>query len=116
MSQRVWSLEHGSASVMAVSIVTFAVMLSLVVLSLGEQVVMRSRAQSAADMAALAGAGTLVGYALGDPCEVADEAAARFGGQRVECAVSGIEVTYTARVTRGVLSASAKAQATLRSP
>ncbi|KAB1945462.1 MAG: Rv3654c family TadE-like protein [Brevibacterium sp.] len=56
--------------------------------SLGQAFVAHSRAQSAADLAALAAADAVRGLATGEPCEMAKEVAIRNGGHLKDCRAS----------------------------
>jgi secretion/DNA translocation related TadE-like protein len=56
--------------------------------SLGQAFVAHSRAQSAADLAALAAADAVRGLATGEPCETAKEVAKRNGGHLKDCRAS----------------------------
>ena len=53
--------------------------------SLGQAFVAHSRAQNAADLAALAAADAVRGLATGEPCEIAEEVVERNGGQMSDC-------------------------------
>lgn len=55
---------------------------------LGQAFVAHSRAQSAADLAALAAADAVRGLATGEPCEIAKEVAKRNGGRLGDCRAS----------------------------
>jgi secretion/DNA translocation related TadE-like protein len=57
-----------------------------VVLLLAQSAVLASRAASAADLAALAGADALRGVTQGEPCAVAAEVAARHAAVLLSCA------------------------------
>ncbi|MGO2035906.1 MAG: Rv3654c family TadE-like protein [Brevibacterium sp.] len=56
--------------------------------SLGQAFVAHSRAQSAADLAALAAADAVRGLATGEPCDIAKEVAKKNGGSVVDCRAS----------------------------
>lgn len=56
--------------------------------SLGQAFVAHSRAQNAADLAALAAADAVRGLAPGEPCEIAKEVAKRNGGHLTDCRAS----------------------------
>lgn len=78
----------------------------------------RHAAQSAADLAALAGAGTVavpqgvvLAVAAADPCELAGEVVTRNGAQLVACSVMGGVVTVTATAGGPPLRARASARA-----
>lgn len=98
--------EGGFATITAVAILLVVTTVLALIGYLGSAVIARHRAQSAADLAALAAAGALVA-GNGDPCEVAAELAARQdGGPSVaSCEVAGMDVVVTVvvRVTLGDL-------------
>lgn len=56
--------------------------------SLGQAFVAHSRAQNAADLAALAAADAVRGLATGEPCEIAKEVAERNGAKLHDCVAS----------------------------
>ncbi|GAB3456565.1 Rv3654c family TadE-like protein [Kineococcus endophyticus] len=107
--------DTGSGSVVAVGVCAALLSLLLVVLSLATAVVARHRAESAADLAALAGADVVVGRATGDACTRA-AAVARAQGAALACGVDadGV-VTVTAAVTpAGLAGLLGPARATAR--
>jgi secretion/DNA translocation related TadE-like protein len=70
----------------------------------------RGRAQTAADLAALAGAAHLLAVGAGDPCAVAEEAVRRNGGTLAACADEGQGV-LTVRVVVPTATGTAAARA-----
>ncbi len=85
--------DSGLASVVAAALVAVLVVVAGAVLALGQVVVVRQRAATAADLAALAGASAVLRG--GVDAEVCDRAAAvaRAGGARLEaCEVAGADV------------------------
>ena len=56
--------------------------------SLGQAFVAHSRAQNAADLAALAAADAVRGLATGEPCEIDEDVVERNGGQMSDCRAS----------------------------
>lgn len=77
--------EDGSGTVLIVGAGLGIILLMLAVLGLLQAAVGGSRAGTAADMAALAGADTIRGLRTGDPCTVAAEVAARNGAELASC-------------------------------
>ncbi len=71
-------------------------------LAAGRAALARQRAETAADLAALAGAQSLTGHgrAAAPPCAAAGRAAAANGGRLLECSVAGDEVTVAVAVGR----------------
>jgi secretion/DNA translocation related TadE-like protein len=108
--------DEGSASVVVVGLC--AVLLSAVLgaLALGSAVVARHRAESAADLAALAAADVVLGRAGGTPCGRAESVLAAHGARSAGCAVAGDgSVTVTAVVRPGgVVGALGEARASAR--
>ena len=109
--------EEGSGSVVVLAVAAVAVGALLVVSALGAAVVARHRAESAADLAALAGADVVLGRAPGDPCGRAAGVVAAHGAAVGGCAVAADgSVTVTATVAlpgafAGLGSARARARA-----
>ncbi len=83
--------ERGGATVLAVGLVGVLATLAVLVGALGGAVADLRRAESAADLAALAGAGAA--QAGEDPCGSARFSAGRNGARLVACAVAGEVVT-----------------------
>ncbi|MCW1804225.1 Rv3654c family TadE-like protein [Brachybacterium squillarum] len=71
---------------------------------LGAGLLAQSRAETAADLASLAGADSLAA-ASGDPCTVAGEAAARNEARLVSCEVQGWDVMVRVEVDAAPLGA-----------
>ena len=100
------SSERGNVSVIAVAGVGLALILCLGVARVGSAVVLKARADNAADAAALAGADAL---ALGHSASVATHdarvAASENGARLLECACSGdvaeVTVVLAGEVGRG---------------
>lgn len=89
--------DRGYATVVSVGIIIALVSLAGVVAVATTLVVATHRAQMAADLAAVAGAGA---RAYGHPaCTAAGETAVLNQAQLVDCAVSGPDVTVTVSVT-----------------
>jgi len=88
--------QRGSAAVLAVTFMGLLVAVALLATAIGGVVVDQRRAESAADLAALAGAGAA--QAGEDPCWAAAVVARRNGARLGGCATDGVVVTLT--VTR----------------
>jgi secretion/DNA translocation related TadE-like protein len=65
----------------------------------GRAALARQRAETAADLAAIAGAQSVARFTAA-PCAAAGLAAAANGGQLLSCSVTGEDVTVTVGVTR----------------
>ncbi len=107
--------EDGSMSVLAACALTALLVVVIAVLQVGSAVSGRHRAQSAADLAALAAAGAL-DRGVPDACATADTIAERMGGAVTSCAVEDwdvvVEVSITLPLGRfGVRDAVASARA-----
>lgn len=79
------SKERGSGTVLAAGLALVVMMAMALLLLLGQSAVMASRAASAADLAALAGADALRGITDGEPCTLAAEVAARHAALVLSC-------------------------------
>ncbi|NAZ82554.1 histidine kinase, partial [Kineococcus sp. R8] len=93
--------DAGSGSVLVLGVCAVAFSLLLAVLGLGAAVTARHRAESAADLAALAGADVVLGRAPGQPCVRAGAVLAAAGAAVVSCAVAAdgsVAVTATVAV------------------
>lgn len=88
--------EHGAGSVLVLAATMMVVVGTLVAATLGSGVVARHRAAAAADLAALAAAGSLARPAGGDPCDVAEQVSRANGATLRSCTVEGDEVEVTA--------------------
>jgi len=103
--------DRGSATVLAVALLAVAVAMGLVVAGLAGLAADRATARSAADLAALAGAyeqRRLLDGSGGDPCAVADRAAAANAAELTGCRVWGDgSVQVTVASGRGKASARA---------
>jgi secretion/DNA translocation related TadE-like protein len=106
--------ERGAAALLAVAMSGVLLLVAAALAVVGALVVDHRRAQSAADLSALAGAAE-AGRG-GRACEAAREVAGRNGAQLRECAVQGLTVTVAVRVEgprwlgqRGDLDATARA-------
>ncbi len=85
--------ERGAGSVLALAMTGVVVLVAFAVLGIGALVATHRLAQSAADLAALAGAQTLQGG--GDPCARAAEVARRNGATLQGCRVEGWNLAVT---------------------
>ncbi|MGW0517961.1 Rv3654c family TadE-like protein [Crossiella sp. NPDC003009] len=100
--QRTRGGDQGVATVLAVALVVVLLAAVVVVVHLGAVAVARRRAEAAADLAALGGAGQVV---AGRGCAAAGRVAGEMGGRLAECAVDGWVVTVRVEVELpGVLS------------
>lgn len=107
--------DRGSASVWLLGLSTLISLVMVVGVVLGTAVIARHRVETAADLAALAGAGTIAA-GRSDGCRRAALIAVRNGARLVSCAISGddVEVTVSRPVGLGRLgfrTASAQARA-----
>ena len=107
--------ERGSATVLAAVMLVVLVVVSLGGIAVGSAVIARHRAQSAADLGALAAAGRL---AAGQDaaCAWATSVAQRMGGSVTSCVVEDLDVVVSVGVAAhlgrwGVGTASAAARA-----
>lgn len=106
--------ERGAGSVLAVAMMGLLVTITVAVAGVVAIVATHRTAQSAADLAALAGAAALQDG--GDPCAQAAEVARRNGATLSGCAVEGWNVSVavsadTARLPGGVLDLKARGRA-----
>jgi secretion/DNA translocation related TadE-like protein len=86
--------DRGGATVLVLAIGLVTVLVAIASAAVGAAIVARHRAQTAADLAALAGAlDALDGVELA--CARAGEIAARNGGHLVACDVDGLDVVVT---------------------
>src|SRR4051794_33440860 len=104
--------DEGAGTVLLLGLVCVVVLMAASLTLLASAQAARGRAQSAADLAALAGASTLLPGGGGDPCGLAGQTVTRNGGRMVACRDEG-EGVVTVRVvvaTRvGVATAQARA-------
>lgn len=77
--------ERGSGTVLAAGLALVVLLVGAMVMLLAQSAVLASRAASAADLAALAGADALRGLTDGEPCAVAAVVAARHAAGVVSC-------------------------------
>jgi len=82
--------ERGSGTVLAVGLALVLLFLLAGIVLLVQAQVAGSRAATAADLAALAGADAARGLASGDPCQVAAGVVARHGATLAACAVEDV--------------------------
>lgn len=96
--------ERGSVSVVVAAVAALSLVMSLLVLDLWRAVIARARAQTAADAAALAAAGSMWSRDGPDPASAASEYAERNGATLESCACppGGSEAVVTVRITFGV--------------
>lgn len=94
-------VERGAATVLAVALLGLLVLVGCALSVMAAIFAAHRTAQSAADLAALAGAGAIVqpGAALGDPCSVAAQTAGANGAHLTGCVVEGRDVRVTVVVT-----------------
>ncbi|WP_078075835.1 Rv3654c family TadE-like protein [Streptomyces niveus] len=104
------SRDRGSATVWAAMATTALIAVFAVILAMGQAVVARHRAGSAADLAALAAAGhALLGAEAA--CARAAEVAGAQGAQVVRCAVVGEIADVTARADFGPYAPTVRSRA-----
>jgi secretion/DNA translocation related TadE-like protein len=98
--------EEGSVSIVVAALVAMILVLGLGAADLAKALVAVSRAQSAADAAALAAAQELALPSGSEPADSASEYAARNGAELIECrcAAGTLEATVRIRVPVGYLS------------
>jgi secretion/DNA translocation related TadE-like protein len=98
--------EGGSVSIVVAALVAMILVLGLGAADLTKALVAVSRAQSAADAAALAAAQELALPSGREPADAASEYAARNGAELIECrcAAGTLEATVRVRVPVGYLS------------
>ncbi|MBF6173237.1 Rv3654c family TadE-like protein [Nocardia blacklockiae] len=93
-----WRTDDGIATVTACLALAALLAATLLIMHVGTVVVARHRAQSAADLSALAAAGALdAGAEAG--CARAGELTRRMGGRVESCAVAEWDVTVTVTLT-----------------
>jgi secretion/DNA translocation related TadE-like protein len=92
--------DGGSASILLLAAVWLAITAAGSLAYLGSAVIARHRAESAADLAALAAAEVLLGRSDGEPCQAARRVASWGGGTVTSCrtgfAAAAVEVTVPA--------------------
>lgn len=95
-----FSDDSGYATILSAGIIAAVVALALVVAALVSRTADTHRAQVAADLAAVAGATALHGGLAisSDPCAAARETTQLNGAELADCAVTGADVTVTAKV------------------
>jgi secretion/DNA translocation related TadE-like protein len=114
VSGRLWREEDGAGSVLAVAMMGLLVTVTVAAAGMVGVVATHRTAQSAADLAALAGAASLQDG--GDACAQAAAVADRNRANMTECEVAGWDVTVvvtanTARLPGGVLDLHARGRA-----
>lgn len=93
--------DRGVASVIAVALIAVLLVLTGGFGYLGAAVVARHRAQAAADLAALTGAGAVTAGPEA-ACEQATQVARRMRGAVASCHVDGLDVVLTVEVAVGL--------------
>ncbi|WP_280116001.1 Rv3654c family TadE-like protein [Paenarthrobacter nitroguajacolicus] len=83
--------DRGSGTVLALTLGAVVMALLVVVVLLAQAAAMGTRAATAADLAALAGADAARGLTPGDPCAVAADVAGRHQAKLTSCTVVGGE-------------------------
>lgn len=93
--------ERGAATVITIAFLGLLVLVGAALSVVGAMVAAHREAQSAADLAALAGASTLAdgGADGGDPCAAAATVASANGAVLVDCVVVDLDVRTTVVVT-----------------
>lgn len=103
--------DRGSGTVLLLALVAVALVVAALLGLLASAQLARGRAQTAADLGALAGASGMLAGRPGDPCAAVGEVVRRNGGTLGSCADEGAGV-LTVRVV--VVSATASATAWAR--
>lgn len=108
--------DEGSGSVLVVGLTALLLALTVLVLALGAAVAARHRAETAADLAALAGADVVLGRAAGDACTRAREVVVANGARFAGCAVQADATVLVAAVVPlpGAFAAVGEARAQAR--
>lgn len=101
MSPRTWSSDRGAGTVLLLGVVAAALVVAGGLGLLGAAQAARWRAQTAADLAALAGAAA-ARAGTADVCGTADEVVARNGATTVACVREGDGVVRVEASSRGV--------------
>ncbi|XAS66823.1 Rv3654c family TadE-like protein [Micrococcaceae bacterium Sec5.7] len=106
--------ERGSGTVLAAGLAMVVMIAMAMLLLLAQSAVMASRAATAADLAALAGADAAREVTTGEPCAVAAEVAARHDARLLSCNEGGgqtveVRTELTARTMLGAATGRARA-------
>ena len=104
--------DEGSGTVLLLGLVCVVVLMAALLGVLASAQAARGRAQSAADLAALAGASSLLPVGGGDPCGIAAQTVTRNGGRMVGCDDEGngvLRVRVVVPTRLGVAAAEARA-------
>jgi len=102
--------DDGSATVLLLGVVGALVVVASLLAALGSAQLGRARAQSAADLGALAAAEALRSGGVPDPCQVAAQTVERNGATLVSCTDEGQGVMLV-RAERNTVAGTASAQA-----
>jgi secretion/DNA translocation related TadE-like protein len=94
--------ERGSVSVVVAAAIGMSLIVAMGTADVGRALIARSRAEAAADLAALAAAQELAVPSGNDPATLAADYAARNGGRLVSCACSPGASDATVRVAIAV--------------
>ncbi|WP_425862946.1 Rv3654c family TadE-like protein [Arthrobacter sp. TWP1-1] len=81
--------EEGAGTVLAVGLVFVMLLLTAMVLGLGQAAVAAAKAATAADLSALAAADAYRGLSVGSPCQIAADVAALHGASLLDCTLAG---------------------------
>jgi secretion/DNA translocation related TadE-like protein len=104
--------QRGNVSIIALAGVALAFVCCIGVARVGAAVVLQSRADTAADAAALAGADSLaLGYSSRDATQAASAAASDNGARLVACSCSGDTAEVTVEIDREIGAAHGHARA-----
>jgi secretion/DNA translocation related TadE-like protein len=90
--------HRGAATILTVAMAGLLLLVGAAAGVVGAIVAAHRGAQSAADLAALAGAAAVAGHAGGDPCATAGEVAVANGARLVSCAVEDADVVVEVTV------------------
>ena len=104
--------DRGSGTVLLLALVAVLLVVAALLGLLASAQLARGRAQTAADLGALAGAAHLLAGRVGDPCAVAGQAVRRNGGTLAACTDDGrgvLTVRVVVQTATGPASAWARA-------
>ena len=102
---------RGSASVLAIGLVSVSALLVAATGAVGLAVATRVELDGAADAAALAAADALAGFVLEEPCTVAERAASLNGARLAACGIEGAVADVIVETTVLGVHATSRARA-----
>lgn len=89
--------DRGAGTPLALGLLLVVALAGLVLVGAAGSLVTAQRVSAAADAAALAAADTMLGWAPGEPCLVADRVARAHGTVLTQCQADGLTMVVTAR-------------------